>query len=167
MSDTCYQITPNRFIYHVTSRETRDSINKLGLLPFSKFLGWKKEAVYANNGCKPDWNWFPFNLDYWWEMPVKDYGEDEFEFEFYDWISKYDIWQIDTHAIENEWYTDIFEKEYIEPCLHILTFDKVDRKALKLFKTERGVEMFREGDGVAHCYYTGKFKEQKLFPVKR
>jgi len=158
MSDTCIKITPNRFVYHVTSPKNRESINKLGLLPYTKsYCG----GLYANNGFKPDMNWFPFILDRW------DLFFEEDEWDFYEWISKYDIWQIDTLAIENDWYTDRFEIGIIEPTLHIRTFEAVDRKAIKLFKTESGSEMFREGDGVAHCYYTGKFKEQKLFPIKR
>ncbi len=87
------RVKSNKFIYHFSPSENRDSILENGILPKSskESVKWSKEAeleypplIFAVNGDPEDGGWYH--------------------------VSKVDVWQIDTTKINNIWWRDLNNK---------------------------------------------------------
>jgi len=116
------EITPKRYLYHLTNKENRSSIFQKGLLPVDfKDSHWVNtpcllypDAVFANNI-----DFFPyfFSIDEWLYKPVchKDI----------------EIWRIDTNECSNIWYEDMNVSD------SVMTFEKIPASSLKLFGINR------------------------------
>ncbi len=143
------RIKPQRFVYHVSKRENRKSIDQQGLRTNTDngILNFQN-AVFANNSNCGDW--FPFVIDVFEECNFNDY----------------DIWRIDTNKINNEWFID-------NRCLganwgdaHILSHKAIPRFALDLFILEDFRICFSEMDGASHYHTLGGFTINKLKKIK-
>ena len=101
-------IFPNRFVYHVSPRENREKIIRLGLLPHPC-----QNAVFANN------------------MDI-DYLRIFYPFYFFDCatrIMEYDFWIIDTSRVDAYWHIDPFMGRGSD---YICTQQNIPANALRL-----------------------------------
>jgi len=112
---TTPEISPMRFVYHLTDSKNRLSIARLGL----QITTSRSRAIYANN---------QHYLDYMTFYPFYLYSGHPFEI---------DIWRIDTSLINAKWHIDPFlfhvkTKDCNAP--YILTKQNIPPSALRLFK---------------------------------
>ena len=105
------RVKPDKYLYHSSKKEFRDSIIEHGLIP--KYAGnWTGEleyppAVFAING-----------------VISKGHGF---------WRQSVDIWKIDTTDLPNQWWSDL---NLGSDKGHIMTFDPIPPKYLTLFQKE-------------------------------
>ena len=132
------EIQTNRYLYHLTYKKNRISINENGLkAATNKGVGFKN-AVFAHNSKLITLNWYPIVLDqYEWE---------EFEGVFYtmeDYVmyciqQAYDVWQIDTCQLNRNWFIDgVAEEEFktrIDKVdnLYVMSYGDVPKSAIRL-----------------------------------
>ena len=149
---TLQEITPRRYVFHVTYRLNRDSIVSTGLKA-NTALGNK--AVFAHNSSVPQLFWYPILLDELEGMISNNYNV-KFESN-YDYFKMkciqygYDFWQIDTYKLSGKWYRDnLGMSDFMPDCNYpFFIFYKGDIpcKAIKLYnffeypkvRIERGV----------------------------
>ena len=58
------QITPRRFVYHVSYRKKRASILKNGLIGGSNETIGYQNAIFAHNHYKINGLWYPYVIDH-------------------------------------------------------------------------------------------------------
>lgn len=109
------RVKPKRYIYHFSPSENRDSILSNGLIPkpSEDSVRWSKETELS----------YP---------PLIFAVNDDDEAGWY-YVSKVDVWQIDTSKIDNIWWHDLNNK-YIRTDL-IMTDKPIPISALKLVKS--------------------------------
>lgn len=152
MKKDSISVKTRRFIYHVSYKSKRASIDKQGILCFSNDVLNYKNAVFANN-APPSFDWFPICLDSWdWMGTYLDYDEE---------VSKYDVWRIDTHKCSNKWYLDD-RVDGGQTSTYVVSFEKIDRVAIELYKIGMPKTVFTINDGVAHYHSLGGMNENKL-----
>ncbi|TXB66152.1 hypothetical protein FRY74_06155 [Vicingus serpentipes] len=141
MSNYRYHIIPNRFVYHITSKENRENILNKGILSNSnKNIGYNN-AVFAHNCELINTNWYPFILDqYEWDFDEEiGWYRDSPKNILKRAIKKYyDIWRIDTKYLNRTWFIDdVGEKEFggsfiKNRKLYIVTFGDIPKEAIRL-----------------------------------
>jgi len=113
------KIIPNKFVYHQSSIKNRDSILSNGLIPSvgdCYFLYSKGGDIKTKNDC----------------IPAIFATNSENNDDLYSDESDYDIYQIDTSKLNNEWYIDNHFTLIGEGYKHILTFNKIPIFAIEL-----------------------------------
>jgi hypothetical protein len=102
------RIKPNRYVYHYSSCDNKDSILKNGLIPqkFSDSERWcetsaleYEDAIFAINGLDRKWNF----------------------------VKNADCWEIDTLNLKNKWWEDL---NLGNP--YIMTFEPIPPEFIKL-----------------------------------
>jgi hypothetical protein len=110
------EITPGRFVYHLSAPVYRDQIERIGLLP-KRGEQWltntpiEGEAIFATDSD---------NEEDWYDSSYDD-----------------DVYEIDTDKISNKWYVDpnFQVQDYSK---HIVTFDKIPPSAISLIHRGTG-----------------------------
>ena len=124
---------PKRYVYHLDCGVRRRKNDK----EYYKYKrlnialnglygkGQGTQGVWANNQMENIFNLYPINID--------GYGMSDNE--ILEWVLSFDVWRIDTHAFEAQWYvdpnhmlTDYYRKEN-----WVFTESSVPPHALKLF----------------------------------
>jgi hypothetical protein len=140
MTNYTSKIVPERYVFHVTSKNRRTNILKKGLIgSTSKGIGYKN-AIFAHNSPIITLQWYPFILDlYEWQFFCDIHPL--FEPDSADLINEalnryYDIWAIDTYQLKKTWYVDnIGEKDFggspfKNKDLYILTHGAIPSNAI-------------------------------------
>lgn len=108
-SNNYQKVTTNRFVYYLSSSSLRSQIQMNGITPkdIDKSFNINKPAiVLINSYDKSDW----FNLEY------------------------NDIWQIDTHLIDNIFYKDPnLDLVSFQDYKYVFTFDPIPSKSIKIY----------------------------------
>jgi hypothetical protein len=146
------QITPNRFIAHVSCSSNRTEILSNGILA-SKALNNISESygVFAHDSMTPTEDWYPFTLERWESINGLNYSL----------LDKYDYWVIDTHRIKNIWFNDdIATKDFGHPNLYIMTKENIPSTAIKLYKFQQ--ELFWEKKGIGAVHFCSKPRFRQL-----
>ena len=112
---------PNKFVYHVSLKTNRASIEKNGLLPKAfNDSEWSKrgalsypEALFVNN--QDDYSWWFYIADGMW----RDIN-----------IDKYDVWKINTTGINNIWYID---ENMNDKGNYLFTTEAIPHKNIELY----------------------------------
>jgi len=137
-------IKPNRFIYHVSRIRNRFSIAIQGLISSTCETMKYKNAIFANNGNYPNYDWYPFCID--------GTGMGEFE--------DFDYWQIDTHKIPNRWYMD--PANDIPKGIGVVTFGNIPPQALSLYEFKPERLIIRNSKHSAYVYVKKHFNSIKI-----
>lgn len=109
------RVKPNKYVYHFSPSENRESILENGLIPKSSedSVRWSKEIELG----------YP---------PLIFAVNDDDESGWY-YVSKVDVWRIDTQMIDNIWWQDLNNK-YLRNDL-IMTDKPIPKEAIKLVKS--------------------------------
>lgn len=102
-----------RYVYHMTDRKNRLSIKKKGIIASAcEGLGYSN-AVFAHNSAVPTLYWYPFVNSRFEYVDIAEHPEYYFDFDsvgssrdFAHMTDCFDIWEIDTLKLGNEWYLD-------------------------------------------------------------
>jgi hypothetical protein len=107
------RVKPNKFIYHYSPSENRNSILEYGIIPKSskESVRWSKET----------------ELEY---PPLIFAVNDEHEKGGWYYVSKVDVWEIDTEKIDNIWWRDVNSKFFRTDL--IMTDKAIPNSAIKL-----------------------------------
>ena len=118
----------SRYVFHVSSPQNRLSILKNGLVAKKKQN--RSNGIYAHNDFEPKFMWYPMFFDAW--LQTDD--------EFHKFLSYFDYWRIDTHAIENIWYEDLTMKRdaatlcFIPKNFYVFTKENIPIEHIELYK---------------------------------
>lgn len=170
-------VSTARYVYHITSKAYRDSINKEGLKAQSskgKFLHFKN-ALFAHNSDVFTTDWYPITMDYiewrYWQIEWKaiPYCNDNKAIK-YAFDNYYDIWRIDTQQLSKQWFIDDVAQEdfkgdfYNSDDLFVVTFNSVPREFIDLCTIElQYIE--KEVDNV-RIHYTAPIPTPISVPTK-
>jgi hypothetical protein len=158
MKNYSVKIKPRRYVYHLTCSENREFILLEGLKANSK-NGYYRNAVFAHNTNKLTDCWYPYVLDQY-EIMFGVIKEPAKLMNFGSWIEqdfitmKYDIWRIDTYALNRTWFIDNLAMNNfmngVNYPYYIMSYGDIPTSAIKL------VDLFQPFDfqmmeiGVAH-----------------
>lgn len=152
------RITPQRFVYHLTSKSNRLSIAKKGLIGHSTQSIGYQNAIFAHNHCKPSCLWYPYILDVYDSNPnqtIKFLNDENFIVTDFA-LMNYDVWKIDTKAIKNEWFVDnVALKDFLAGSwypYYVVTFRDIPASALKLIDYLNPYGFFHKKGEVAHVF---------------
>lgn len=139
-------VKPNRYVYHISPAENRESIDRLGILSRNDIRFGPKfnypPAVFANNtDVFGSFYWWPF-MELMFEYPAMGIDSNQMYLE-------YDIWEIDTRIANTTWYSD---PGLFKDNKHIFTLDDISREAIRLVRQEPTEQRIRYRDGVASTY---------------
>ncbi len=151
------KIKTRRFVYHLTYSIYRESILKKGLLANS-CENIYKNAIFAHNTNKPFHLWYPYVLDVY-DIPLHLLNiitNNEYYIETDFLILNYDIWRIDTAAINKQWFLDdIAISQFLDGEIYpyyVMTFGDIPPSALKLIQLNKPFEIEFKKKEVAHIY---------------
>ncbi|ALI98081.1 hypothetical protein [Rufibacter tibetensis] len=139
-------IRTNRYLYHVTPFDTRDAIDRLGILSRNDIghgprFGYPP-AVFANNTSVEEYFiWWPI-VDYYFDYLFSGIDPDQLLWE-------YDIWEIDTRIANTKWYEDPGTGSQNSS---VFALDDIPREAIRLVRLEGAERRIRYSDGVASTY---------------
>lgn len=106
------RMNPNRYVYHCSPKDNRESIQKSGL----ELKKWKESREWKNS----------VELAY----PPAIFATNIREY----WDNKYDVWRIDTRGLDNKWWYDLNFYPNLPSYVPIMTFEPIPAKNLKLIK---------------------------------
>lgn len=151
MENYSEHIQTNRYLYHLTYKKHRDSIDQYGLkanTTMDKPYAVKYEnAVFAHNSDLITLDWYPLTMDYnqwdYWGKFDRIISFPEEDGAIADAFSKtYDIWRIDTKRFTAKWFIDeIGERDFKgsffkKKGLYVVTFESIPREAIEFCKLE-------------------------------
>ena len=116
---------PERYVYHVTTKDKRDSILKEGLIP--------KASEHSSWGFKNDEDQYP---------PMVFANNTEFIHDFFYLLEggyvdeKFDVWKIDTELFDGNWYADLNLNGLRD---YVCTPEKIPIEVLTLMHFAHGV----------------------------
>ena len=127
-------IRPRRYVYHLDYGRGRRRRNDMEFYKYKRLnitlngLYGKDQGnpgVWANNQMENIFNLYPVNID-GFGMSLK---------EILEWVLSFDVWRIDTHAFEAQWYVDPNHMltDYYQKEKWVFTESSVPPHALKLF----------------------------------
>jgi hypothetical protein len=106
-------VKTGRYVYHMTHKMNRKSIKKKGIIASScDDIGYSN-TVFAHNSTIPSLYWYPFVNSRFEYVGIPENPECYFDFESvgsyrdFEFMSVlYDVWEIDTLTLDNEWFLD-------------------------------------------------------------
>ena len=110
MKNYTSKIQPRRYVYHLTHSENREFILRKGLKANSS-KGFYKNAVFAHNTNQLTHYWYPYVMDQY-DIMFGMVKQKVKLMNFASWLEqdfvtmKYDIWRIDTYALNKNWFVD-------------------------------------------------------------
>jgi hypothetical protein len=155
------KVTPRRFVYHVSRKSVRDSIAKHGLIArhYDRIGG---NAIFAHNSNQLDRDWYPYCFDVFYFTPrgtgknkSQIINDDKPVVTNFVYLLEFDVWRIDTHKLNRNWYIDNaacydFMQKLNIP-FYLFTYGDVPPSALKLIDLEKPIDIFyNKTKGVAH-----------------
>lgn len=149
MKDYSTPILPQRYLYHITGKKNRFSIEENGLsvnTANGKSLKYKN-AVFAHNSSHLTLDWFPLCMDfyewsYWDNFDFKTSFPKDEEAIKNAFDSYYDIWRIDTTLFKGNWFVDgvgerEFKGSFFRPTgLFVVTFESIPAHCIKRCSVE-------------------------------
>lgn len=158
MKNYSSKIKPRRYVYHLTYSENREFILRKGLKANSS-AGLYRNAVFAHNTNQLTDYWYPYVMDQYdimfgmvkQEVKLMNFGswlEQDFV------TMKYDIWRIDTHALNRNWFVDnVAVTDFLNGIkypYYVMTYGDIPPSALMLVDLFQPFDVEMVEDEVAH-----------------
>lgn len=126
-------IQPDRFVYHVSAPENRESILNNGL---KVNVGHNyKSHMRTDNILPAIFATDSDNQNYWFD---RNYQNNEGVFDD-------DVWEIDTSKIDNQWFIDSnYNADYGDEHPQIVTYSNIPKEAIKLIYKGEGFKRWED-----------------------
>ena len=160
MKNYSSKIKPRRYVYHLTYSENREFIVRKGLVASSRdgALSYKN-AVFAHNTNKITEYWYPYILDQY-DIMFGMIKEIVNLMNFGSWLEqdfvtmKYDIWRIDTHALNRNWFLDnVAGRDFLKGInypYYVMSYGDIPPSALMLVDLFQPYDIEMVENEVAH-----------------
>lgn len=138
-----------KYLYHLTSKYTRNGIEKFGLnTSKNKYKKDKESQVFAHNTNQFSKEW------YWYCLDLYMYGSSYFDEYLYHLLNDraetrffvnqyYDIWRIDNEIANKDWYIDfvgLHDNPHKQKDYYVKCFGNIEPDALQLCALDIDVE---------------------------
>jgi hypothetical protein len=152
--DSLKKVTPHRFVYHLTKKSNRASIAHFGLLACDG--SWYENAVFSHNSNSINSDWYPYVFEDVFYYTCITGGSGKYYSQIINddqpivtnmlYFLEYDIWRIDTHKLNRDWFIDsVTAAEFLlNPTIpfYIMSHSDIPVSALKLINLENPIDIF-------------------------